>query len=82
MFEGPFGQSPGQTTFAEPNNDRAMRFIQRWSSNRPSTPSALVCCVRAREVLSVHGPLFGEFFDEVSEFRKDQLFHGQADRIF
>ena len=30
MFEGPFGCSPEQTKFAEPMNDRAMRFIQRW----------------------------------------------------
>jgi len=25
--------------------------------------------------------LLGEFFDEVTEFRKDQFFHGQAHRI-
>ena len=31
MFEGPFGRSPGRTKFAEPSNDRAVRFIQRWS---------------------------------------------------
>ena len=31
MFEGPLGQSPGRTKFAEPSNDRAVRFIQCWS---------------------------------------------------
>ncbi len=29
VFEGPFGRSPEGTKFAEPKNDRAMRFIQR-----------------------------------------------------
>src|SRR6478752_4941956 len=36
MFEGPFGRSPGRIKFAEPSNDRAVRFIQRWSRRRPS----------------------------------------------
>ena len=31
MFEGPSGRSRGRTKFAEPSNDRAVRFIQRWS---------------------------------------------------
>jgi hypothetical protein len=26
MFEGPFGQSPGRTKFAEPSRDIALRF--------------------------------------------------------
>jgi hypothetical protein len=30
-------RSQGRTKFAEPSNDRAMRFIQRWSRRRPST---------------------------------------------
>jgi hypothetical protein len=46
-FEGPFGRSPGRTKFAEPSNDRAVRFIQRWSKRRPSTFCApfLVCAL-------------------------------------
>ena len=49
MFEGPFGRSPGRTKFAEPSNDRAMRFIQRWSRSRPSTFCAPFWCAAFRE---------------------------------
>ena len=58
VFEGPFGRSPGRTKFAEPNNDRFMRFIHRWSSRPPLHFLFIFGGARAQRSTSPYAPPF------------------------
>ena len=56
LFEGPFGQSPGRTKFAEPSSYRAVRFHPSLSKGDqpPATSLSGVRVRRAREADSLH----------------------------
>jgi hypothetical protein len=54
----PSGRSPGRTKFAEPSNDRVMRFIHCLSGRPSFTSCAPFCCAAFREHKRITGPCF------------------------